>query len=171
MVMTPDFSTLRLLPWLPGTALVMADLSWDDGSPVLPAPRSILRAQLDRLAERGLGAFVGTELEFMVFDDTYRDAWTAGYRGLTPATDYNIDYAMLASTRMEPLLRDIRLGMEGAGHVLRGRQGRVQPRPAGDRVPLRRRAGHLRQPHHLQERRQGDRRPARQEPDVHGEIR
>ena len=54
MVMTPDFSTLRLLPWLPGTALVMADLSWDDGAPVVPAPRGILRAQLDRLAERGM---------------------------------------------------------------------------------------------------------------------
>jgi glutamine synthetase len=123
MVMTPDFSTLRLLPWLPGTALVMADLSWDGGAPVVPAPRSILRAQLDRLADRGLAAVAATELEFMVFDNTYRDAWKAGYRGLTPATDYNIDYAMLASTRMEPLLRDIRLGMEGAGLYCEGVKG------------------------------------------------
>ena len=53
MVMTPDFSTLRLLPWLPGTAMVMADLGWDDGRPVVPAPRSILRTQLDRLASTG----------------------------------------------------------------------------------------------------------------------
>src|SRR6476661_5999808 len=75
MVMTPDFTTLRLLPWLPGSALVMADLSWTDGRPVLQAPRSILRAQLDRLEQQGLGAFVGTELEFMVFDDSYRQAW------------------------------------------------------------------------------------------------
>ncbi|PRC45531.1 glutamine synthetase, partial [Mycobacterium sp. ITM-2017-0098] len=59
----------------------------------------------------------------MVFDDTYRDAWKAGYRHLTPATDYNIDYAMLASTRMEPLLRDIRLGMEGAGLYCEGVKG------------------------------------------------
>ncbi|MCV7434432.1 glutamine synthetase family protein [Mycolicibacterium bacteremicum] len=123
MVMTPDFDTLRLLPWLPGTALVMADLSFTDGAPVAPAPRSILRTQLDRLAERGLSAYVGTELEFMVFDDTFRDAWKAGYRGLTPATDYNIDYAMLASTRMEPLLRDIRLGMDGAGMYCEGVKG------------------------------------------------
>jgi glutamine synthetase len=115
MVMTPDFSTLRLLPWQPATALVMADLGWHDGSPVVPAPRSILRAQLDRLAERDMGAVAATELEFMVFDDTYREAWKAGYRDLTPASDYNIDYAMVASTRMEPLLRDIRVGMEGAG--------------------------------------------------------
>jgi glutamine synthetase len=123
MVMTPDFSTLRLVPWLPGTALVMADLSFVGGGPVLPAPRSILRTQLDRLAERGLEAFIGTELEFMVFDDTYRDAWAAGYRGLSASTDYNIDYAIHASTRMEPLLRDIRLGMDGAGMYCEGVKG------------------------------------------------
>ncbi len=123
MVMTPDFSTLRLLPWLPGTALVMADLSWTDGKPVDQAPRTILRTQLDRLTERGMGAVAATELEFMVFDDSYRDAWKADYRNLTPATDYNIDYAMLASTRMEPLLRDIRLGMEGAGMYCGGVKG------------------------------------------------
>ena len=123
MVMTPDFDTLRLLPWLPGSALLMADLSFTDGTPVAPAPRSILAAQLKRLADRGLSAYVGTELEFMVFDDTFRDAWKAGYRGLTPASDYNIDYAMLASTRMEPLLRDIRLGMDGAGMYCEGVKG------------------------------------------------
>lgn len=123
MVMTPDFSTLRLLPWVPGTALVMADLSRVDGDPVTVAPRSILNRQIDRLAERGLVPYVGTELEFMVFDDSYRDAWSKGYRQLTPATDYNIDYAMLASTRMEPLLRDIRLGMTGAGMYCEGVKG------------------------------------------------
>ncbi|HNM84020.1 MAG TPA: glutamine synthetase family protein [Mycobacterium sp.] len=123
MVMTPDFATLRLLPWLPGTAQVMADLSFDGGAPVPAAPRTILRGQLDRLDGLGLRAYVGTELEFMVFDDTYRDAWKAGYRGLTPASDYNVDYAMLASTRMEPLLRDIRLGMEGAGMYCEGVKG------------------------------------------------
>ena len=123
MVMTPDFSTLRLLPWLPGTALVMAELSWTDGRPVKQAPRSILRGQLDRLAERGMGAIAATELEFMVFDTSYRDAWKSGYRDLAPGTDYNIDYAMLASTRMEPLLRDIRNGMEGAGMYCEGVKG------------------------------------------------
>src|SRR5215470_15136384 len=123
MVMTPDFATLRLLPWLPGTALVMADLWWTDGRPVTQAPRSILNRQIERLSERGLVPYVGTELEFMVFDDGYRDAWAKGYRGLTPATDYNVDYAMLASTRMEPLLRDIRLGMEGAGMYCEGVKG------------------------------------------------
>ena len=123
MVMQPDFGTLRRIPWLPGTALVMADLAWEDGSPVSAAPRSILAAQIARLAERGLVPFVGTELEFMVFDNSYREAWALGYRGLSPATDYNVDYAMLASTRMEPLLRDIRLGMIGAGMYCEGVKG------------------------------------------------
>ena len=115
MVMTPDLSTLRRIPWLPGTALVIADLGWADGRPVTVAPRAVLRRQLDRLAGRGWVADVATELEFLVFDDTYRQAWAGGYRELTPASDYNIDYALLASSRMEPLLRDIRQGMQGAG--------------------------------------------------------
>jgi glutamine synthetase len=115
MVMTPDLDTLRLLPWLPGTALVITDLGRRDGSAIAAAPRSILRRQLERLSRPGLAANVATELEFMVFDDTYRQAWASGYRGLTPGSDYNVDYAIFASSRMEPLLRDIRLGMQGAG--------------------------------------------------------
>ncbi|MBW0019235.1 MAG: glutamine synthetase [Mycobacterium sp.] len=115
MVMVPDLDTLRLIPWLPATALVLADLNWADGSAVPVSPRAVLRRQLDRLGARGLAACVATELEFIVFDQSYRQAWADGYRGLTPASDYNIDYAILASSRMEPLLRDIRRGMQGAG--------------------------------------------------------
>jgi glutamine synthetase len=115
MVMKPDLTTLRRAPWLPGTALVLADLVWHDGNPIEPAPRRVLRRQLDRLSERGLRAYVATELEFIVFDDTYRQAWASGYRDLTPASDYNLDYAVMASSRMEPLLRDIRQHMQGAG--------------------------------------------------------
>ena len=123
MVMRPDLTTLRLVPWLPGTALVIADLLWHDGSMVAAAPRSVLRSQLSRLADRGQVALVGTELEFMVFDDGYREAWAAGYRGLTKSSDYNVDYAIHASTRLEPLLRDIRLGMDGAGMYCEGVKG------------------------------------------------
>ena len=112
-----------MLPWLPGTALVMADLHWQNGDPVIAAPRNILRTQTDRLAQRGLEAFVGTELEFIVFDDSYRAAWAGGYCGLTKSSDYNVDYAIHASTRLEPLLRDIRLGMDGAGMYCEGVKG------------------------------------------------
>jgi glutamine synthetase len=123
MVLVPDFDTLRHVPWLPGSALVMADLRTPEAEPVVVSPREILKAQIARLAEKGLVPFVGTELEFIVFDDSFRAAWAKGYRELTPASDYNIDYALLASTRMEPLLRDIRLGMEGAGMYCEGVKG------------------------------------------------
>jgi glutamine synthetase len=123
MVLRPDFDTLRRAPWLPGTAIVMADLTWLDEEPVVASPREILKAQLARLERRDLVALVGTELEFIVFDDSYREAWAKGYTGLTPASDYNVDYALLASTRMEPLLRDIRNGMDGAGMYCEGVKG------------------------------------------------
>ena len=123
MVMRPDLSTLRLAPWLPGTALVVADLEWFDGTPVEAAPRSVLHRQVERLAEHSLVPYVGTELEFMVFDDTFRDAFGKRYAGLRAGSDYNIDYAMLGSTRMEPLLRDIRRSMEGAGMYCEGSKG------------------------------------------------
>src|ERR1700761_8414543 len=123
MVMTPDFDTLRRIPWLPGTALVIADLGWEDASAVAAAPRSILRRQLERLGRHGWAANVATELEFTVFDESYRQGWGGGYPRLPPASDYNIDYAVLASSRMEPLLRDIRLGMQGAGLPCDGVKG------------------------------------------------
>jgi glutamine synthetase len=123
MAMHPDLSTLRLVPWLTATALVMADLTFLDETPVVQSPREILKTQIARLAEKGLVPFVGTELEFLVFDNSYREAWAKGYTGLTPASDYNIDYAILASTRMEPLLRDIRNGMDGAGMYCEGVKG------------------------------------------------
>ncbi|WP_439565118.1 glutamine synthetase family protein [Microcella sp.] len=123
MVMQPDLGTLRRIPWLPGTALVIADLLRMDGGTVAPSPRQILQQQIDRLAAHGLVPYVGTELEFIVFDESYRQAWAKGYDNLTPASDYNIDYALLASSRMEPLLRDIRNGMDGAGMYCEGVKG------------------------------------------------
>jgi glutamine synthetase len=121
--MIPDLSTLRLTPWQPGTALVTADLAWQDGSPVPASPRQILRRQLERLAEHGLTAWAGTELEFIVFKDTYEDAWDRGYRGLTPANQYNADYSLLATARIEPLLARIRNEMGAAGMVVESAKG------------------------------------------------
>ncbi len=114
-VLKPDLRTLRPVPWLPGTALVLADVTWLDGSPVTQSPRQVLRRQLDRLAELGLQAFVGTELEFIVFEESYEAAQRMRYQGMTPANGYNVDYSLLGTTRVEPLLRAIRLGMAGAG--------------------------------------------------------
>jgi glutamine synthetase len=112
--MRPDLSTLRRVPWQEGTAMCLADIAWADDRPVVASPRQILRTQLERLAARGWEAFAGTELEFMVFRDTYEAAWDAGYRNLTPANRYNVDYSMLGTARVEPLIRRIRNAMADA---------------------------------------------------------
>nr|WP_241265514.1 glutamine synthetase family protein [Streptomyces boncukensis] len=118
-----DTGTLRRVPWNPGTALLIADLAWQDGAPVVASPRQILQRQLDRLAERGWSAYVGTELEFMVFEDSYERAWDGGYRGLTPVNQYNVDYSILGTGRVEPLLRRIRNEMAGAGMTVESAKG------------------------------------------------
>ena len=121
--MVPDLDTLRRIPWHEGTALCMADLRWAGGDPVVASPRQILRAQLDRLAERGLEAVGATELEFIVFDDTYEAAADAGYRALRPSNQYNVDYSILGTSRVEPLIRRIRIGMSGAGMRVENSKG------------------------------------------------
>jgi glutamine synthetase len=120
-----DLATLHPVPWIPATAMVICDLVWLDEAhtPVVESPRQVLRAQVDRATEQGLVAFAGTELEFIVFNDTYEQAWDMAYRGLTPANQYNVDYSLLGTTRVEPLLRDIRNGMYGAGLVVESAKG------------------------------------------------
>jgi glutamine synthetase len=122
-VMRPDLATLCAVPWQEGTALVVCDLEQHDGSPVRVSPRQVLRAQCDRLAERGWYAAAGTELEFIVFEDTYEQAWDSGYRDLTPANRYNVDYSLLGTARVEDLLRRIRRDMTGAGMVVEDAKG------------------------------------------------
>ena len=121
--MKPDLDTLRPIPWHPATVLVMADLGWEDGTDVVASPRQILRRQLDRLAERGLICNAGTELEFIVFKTSYEDAWKQGYRDLEPANLYNIDYSLLGSARVEPLIRRIRNEMAGAEMTVENSKG------------------------------------------------
>jgi glutamine synthetase len=121
--MRPDLSTLRLVPWHEGTAMCLADLAWEDGSDVVASPRQVLRAQLARLAERGWTANAATELEFMVFRETYESAWHKGYRQLEPANLYNVDYSMLGTARIEPLIRRIRNCMEQAGMPVENSKG------------------------------------------------
>ena len=121
--MVPDLDTLRPIPWHPATVLVMADLQWHGGDPVVASPRQILGRQLDRLAERGWKAMAGTELEFMLFKDTYEDAWKSGYRDLHPANLYNVDYSLLGTARVEPLIRRIRNEMAGAGMKVENSKG------------------------------------------------
>ncbi|MYT29856.1 glutamine synthetase family protein [Streptomyces sp. MspMP-M5] len=118
-----DPATLRRTPWNPGTALITADLAWHDGSAVAASPRQILRRQLDRLAERGWRAYAGTELEFMLFKDSYEAAWSRGYREMTPANQWNGDYSVLGTGRVEPVLRRIRNEMGAAGMTVESAKG------------------------------------------------
>jgi glutamine synthetase len=122
-VLTPDMETLRRIPWYEATALVLADLGWHDGAPVVASPRQILQAQTGRLAERGWDAMVGTELEFIVYSTSYEDAQASGFRNLVPANQYNVDYSILGTSRIEPLLRKITNGMAGAGLQVESAKG------------------------------------------------
>jgi glutamine synthetase len=121
--MVPDMQTLRLVPWLPATALVLCDLRWGDGREVVASPRQVLCRQLERLRERGWSANAATELEFLVFRDSYEQAWHKGYQDLEPANLYNVDYSLLGTARIEPLIRRIRLAMAGAGLQVENSKG------------------------------------------------
>ena len=110
-----DYSTIRRIPWHEKTVMVFADVETVEGEPVVVSPRQILKRQVERLAERGWTGFTGTELEFIVFDDTYEEAWRSGYRDLTPANLYNVDYSLQGTSRVEPLLGRVRRSMRDAG--------------------------------------------------------
>ncbi len=123
MLLVPDLRTLRPVPWQEGTAVCLADVAWPGGSDVVASPRQVLRGQLARLAERGWVANAGTELEFLVFKDTYEQAWHKGYRDLDPANLYNVDYSLLGTARVEPLIRRIRNSMAATGMVVEDSKG------------------------------------------------
>jgi glutamine synthetase len=112
----PDLATLRLVPWLERTALVLCDLvDVDDGSPVEVSPRRILQRQVERAADAGYRVMTAAEIEFFLFRETYEEAAAKGYRDLTPHSDFIEDYIILQTTRDEYLIRQIRNGLEGAG--------------------------------------------------------
>jgi len=122
-VLKPDLSTLQRVPWHAGTVMVLADVLWEGGEAVSVSPRQILQRQTARLAEAGMSAYVGTELEFLLFRDTYEQAWSAGYRNLTPVNQYNVDYSLLGTARVEPLLRRIRNNMAATGMTVESAKG------------------------------------------------
>ena len=121
--LVPDMNTLRLIDWQPGAVLVLADVQWLDHTDVVASPRQILRKQVKALNEAGMEAMCGTELEFVVFKDTYEEAWDKGYKNLIPVNQYNVDYSILGGSRIEPLLRRIRLSMANAGMVVESVKG------------------------------------------------
>ncbi|RDI74916.1 Glutamine synthetase [Gaiella occulta] len=123
----PDMATLRRIPWLEATALVLGDVHWHDGSPVGPSPRQVLKAQMERAAALGLTPMMGSELEFYLLRETYEQAHAQGYAGLTPSVPYILDYHILATTYDEAFLRQIRNGMHGAGIKVETSKGEAWP--------------------------------------------
>src|SRR3954453_6156881 len=123
----PDLATLRRIPWLEATALVLGDVQWHDGSPVQPSPRQVLKAQMERAAGLGYVPMMGSELEFYLLKETYEQAHAQGYTGLTPSVPYILDYHILATTYDEPFLRQIRNGMHGAGIRVENSKGEAWP--------------------------------------------
>ena len=115
VVCRPDLTTLRPVPWLEATAMVICDLHEADGSPVSISPRQILQRQIDRAADLGFTIKCGTELEFFLFKESMEEAWTKHFRDLTPSSNYILDYHILQTTKDEWLLRELRNQMAGAG--------------------------------------------------------
>ncbi|MCF3936372.1 glutamine synthetase family protein [Acuticoccus sp. M5D2P5] len=126
-VLKPDMATLRRLPWLDGTALVLADVLDHHHDPVPHSPRALLKRQVDRLAERGWTANAATELEFYLFEDSYRAAHEKNYSSLTPSAYYIEDYNILQTTKEEPVMRAIRNGLFGAGIPIENSKGEWGP--------------------------------------------
>jgi glutamine synthetase len=126
-VLTPDISTLRRIPWLEGTALVLCDVGLGDGKPVVASPRQVLRAQVDRAQALGYEPMMGSELEFYLLKETYEEAHAKHYRDLTPSVPYILDYHILAITFDEPLIREIRLAMAGAVIPVESSKGEAWP--------------------------------------------
>lgn len=126
----PDLSTLRLVPWLDKTALVMCDLADEDtGEPVEVSPRRILQRQVERAAAAGYTVMFGSELEFFLFRDSYEEAAEKRYAGLVPHADVIEDYHIFQTTRDEYVIRAIRNAMEGAAipvEFSKGEAGRGQ---------------------------------------------
>jgi glutamine synthetase len=126
-VMRPDLATLRRIPWLEGTALVLADVHWHDGSPVAPSPRQVLKQQVERAAVQGFTPMFGSELEFFLLRESYAEAHARHYRNLTPSVPYILDYHILATSYDEPFIRTIRNGMHAAGIRVENSKGEAWP--------------------------------------------
>jgi glutamine synthetase len=129
VTLAPDLSTLRLLPWLEKTALVLCDLVDEDGAPIEVSPRRILQRQLARAEAAGFSIKCGSELEFYLFKESYDDAAAKRWADLTPHSTFNEDYHVFQTSRDEYLIRQIRNAMDGAGvpvEFSKGEAGRGQ---------------------------------------------
>lgn len=123
-IMKPDLSTLRIIPWLEKTALVLCDIqNHKTHKDVAHSPRAILKNQIARLEKMGIKAMMATELEFHVFKQDFEEANEDNYRFLEPISPYNEDYHIFQTTKEEGLMRSIRNGLSGAGIIVENTKG------------------------------------------------
>jgi glutamine synthetase len=125
--LVPDLGTLRRIPWLEGTALVLCDVAWEDGTPVAASPRQVLAAQVERARAAGFEPMFGSELEFYLLKESYEEAAAKHYRELSPSVPYILDYHILATTYSEDLIRQIRNGMHAADIAVESSKGEAWP--------------------------------------------
>lgn len=124
----PDWETLRVLPWLEKTALVLGDVVAEPTGELVPvAPRSILRRQIERAQTLGLRPMMASELEFYLLRETYEEAADKGWDGLRPWGWYNEDYQLLQATKAEPIYRRLRNEMTAAGVPIEFSKGEAAP--------------------------------------------
>src|SRR6202158_2705458 len=121
--LVPDFATLRAVPWLEATAMVLCDVAWHDGTPVRPSPRQVLRAQIERARKLGFEPMFGSELEFYLLKETFAEAHAKRYQDLTPSVPYNLDYHVLATSYDEAFIRAVRKNMREAGIPVESSKG------------------------------------------------
>ena len=127
-VMKPDLATLRRIPWLPGTALVLCDIvDHHHHEPVAHSPRAMLQAQIARLSAQGMSSYFASELEFYLFDETYELAEAKAWSGLKTAGTYIQDYHIFQTTKEEGVLRAMRKGLQGAGIPVENSKGEWGP--------------------------------------------
>src|SRR5688500_4917749 len=107
VALLPDLTTIRRLPWLPTTPVVICDPVLADGTPLAYAPRQILKAQLERLGALGVTIQAATELEFYLFDESYETAWNAGHQDLTATSRYHAAYDAIAAIKAEPFVNEV----------------------------------------------------------------
>ncbi len=123
----PDIDTLRVIPWLPATAMVMADCLDHDGEDLAHSPRAILKRQTARAKAMGYDVMMASELELYVFNESYESAHKKDYKNLEASGWYNEDYHIFQSTKEEELIRAIRNGMDAAGIEVEFSKGEWSP--------------------------------------------
>ena len=124
--MKPDLSTLRPVPWLEGTAMVLCDVMDHHGHPIPHSPRAMLKKQIARLSELGFDATMATELEFFLFEKSFDEISKGGFRDLTPISAYNEDYHILQTTKEEAVMRPLRNHLYAMGIPVEGSKGEAE---------------------------------------------